>query len=92
MREYSIRYSDQFLKDLELHRKAGKSIVLNKLNDLINELRIHPRFGTGKPEQLKGNFSGLWSRRLTQKHRLVYSIEEDIVTVILISAYGHYED
>ena len=92
MREYSIRYSDQFLKDLELHRKAGKSTVLNKLNDLINELRIHPRFGTGKPEQLKGNFSGLWSRRLTQKHRLVYSIEEDIVTVILISAYGHYED
>lgn len=92
MREYSIRYSDQFLKDLEMHRKAGKSIVLNKLNDLINELRIHPRFGTGKPEQLKGNFSGLWSRRLTQKHRLVYSIEEDIVTVILISAYGHYED
>ena len=90
MKEYSIRYSDQFLRDLEFYKKEGKTMILNKLNVLINELRLHPRFGTGKPEQLRGNFSGFWSRRLTQRHRLIYIINDDTVTVVLVSALGHY--
>lgn len=48
--------------------------------------------GTGKPEPLSGDRSGQWSRRITQKHRLIYEIEENIVTVDVLSAYGHYDD
>ena len=48
--------------------------------------------GTGKPEQLKGCGGTLWSRRITQKHRLIYEIIETVVHVDVLSAYGHYDD
>ncbi|MBQ6652746.1 MAG: Txe/YoeB family addiction module toxin, partial [Prevotella sp.] len=48
--------------------------------------------GTGHPEQLKGEPHGRWSRRITQKHRLVYEIRDTEVIVIVLTAYGHYED
>jgi len=59
---------------------------------LILELQEHPTTGTGKPEPLKGNRSGQWSRRISQKHRLVYQIKEEKITVLVLAAYGHYED
>ena len=45
-----------------------------RLNDLINECLRHPFIGAGKPEPLKGNWRGWWSRRITQEHRLVYRV------------------
>ncbi len=59
---------------------------------LIDELYEHPRTGTGKPEMLKGDLKGRWSRRINRKHRLIYRIEDIEVTVLVISAYGHYDD
>lgn len=59
---------------------------------LIDELREHPRMGTGHPEQLKGNRSNQWSRRITQKHRLVYEIFDTEVVVLVLAACGHYGD
>jgi len=44
----------------------------------------------GRPEKLKHELARLYSRRITAKHRLVYKIEEEIVTVIVVGAYGHY--
>ena len=46
---------------------------------LLTELQEHPRTGTGKPDPLSGGRAGQWSRRISQKHRLVYEIEETIV-------------
>jgi len=57
----------------------------------MEELREHPYSGTGKPEQLRG-YKNLWSRRIDKKNRLVYSVEEAVVTVYVISAVGHYND
>jgi toxin YoeB len=48
--------------------------VLRKLNALIEECKRHPFRGTGKPEPLKSNLKGFWSRRITQEHRLVYRL------------------
>ena len=59
---------------------------------LIAELYQHPRTGTGKPEQLKGEPKGRWSRRITKKHRLVYEIRDTEVIVLVLTAYGHYEN
>ena len=59
---------------------------------LIQEIQEHPTTGTGKPEPLKGNRLGQWSRRISQKHRLIYEIREEIVTVLILSSYGHYDD
>ena len=59
---------------------------------LIDELYEHPKSGTGRPEPLKGHLEGRWSRRISDKHRLVYRVQEKEVIVLVISAYGHYED
>jgi len=72
--------------------KRSEPQAYKKVMQLLLELREHPTTGTGKPEPLKGNRSGQWSRRISQKHRLVYKIQEEIVTVLVLSAYGHYDD
>lgn len=63
-----------------------------KFLSFLSELSEHPRTGTGHPEQLKGLPEGRWSRRLSKKHRLIYRIYEREVVVLVISAYGHYDD
>jgi toxin YoeB len=53
---------------------------------------VNPFIGIGNLEMLKYNLNGLWSRRLNKKDRLIYQIKEEIVTVLIISALGHYND
>ncbi len=62
--------------------------ILKKILILLNELAEHPFEGTGKPESLKYEFSGYWSRRITQEHRLIYEVDGD--RVLVHSAKGHY--
>lgn len=57
-----------------LHWQDQDRQVLKKLNRLIEECRRHPYDGAGKPEPLKGDLSGWWSRRITAEHRLVYRV------------------
>lgn len=89
---YTILISEDALKDIKKHKKAGDKNTLKKLNILIDELREHPTFGTGKPEQLKYTDLNKWSRRITEKHRLIYTIEEAQIKVEIIQTYGHYDD
>ena len=88
---YLLNISDQARDDLR-KLKRDEPISFNKAKVLLEELQNHPKTGTGKPEPLSGDRSGQWSRRITLKHRLIYSIEESIVTVLVISAYGQYGD
>lgn len=57
-----------------LHWQAADPKVLVRINALLEECRRHPFTGTGKPEALKQNLSGWWSRRITGEHRLVYRV------------------
>lgn len=91
-KEYKIQYEEQFIEDVHAFKKAGQKPILTKIDSLIEELREHPTSGTGSPEPLKGDRKGQWSRRITSKHRLIYEICEDVITVVLISAWGHYGD
>lgn len=72
--------------------KQSEPQAFTKLKKLLIELMNHPTVGTGHPEQLKGDRMGQWSRRITQKHRLIYQIKEHEVVVLILSAYGHYDD
>ena len=72
--------------------KKSEPAAFKKASKLLAELTEHPTIGTGKPEQLKGSLFGKWSRKITDRHRLVYSIEEEIVVVNVMSVYGHYGD
>ncbi|MBQ9253654.1 MAG: Txe/YoeB family addiction module toxin [Bacteroidales bacterium] len=72
--------------------KKSEPPAYKKVLKLLKELYEHPKTGTGHPEQLKGNRANHWSRRITEKHRLIYEIRDKEVIVIVISAYGHYDD
>lgn len=86
--DFHLDFSDQSMIDIEYHKKSGNKAVLKKILTLLNELSTHPFEGTGKPEALKHQLSGMWSRRITQEHRLIYSISGDVVTIH--SLKGHY--
>lgn len=62
--------------------------ILKKTNQLIKECLREPFSGIGKPEPLKFDMSGCWSRRITSEHRLVYKIQDD--TLIIIQCRYHY--
>ncbi|SEK76556.1 Txe/YoeB family addiction module toxin [Parapedobacter koreensis] len=87
---YSIELTPDAESDIEKHKKSGDKKILLKIDKLLNELRDHPTFGTGKPEQLKHYDFPTWSRRISDKHRLVYRIQEDKVIVLILSFWGHY--
>lgn len=88
---YKIEFKEQANKDLvALAQNEPKAFL--KARILIEELKVHPRTGTGKPEPLSGDRAGQWSRRITKKHRLVYEIHDTEVVVLVLTAYGHYDD
>ncbi len=55
--------------------------VLRRINELIKDIRRQPFTGIGKPEPLKHQLAGYWSRRIDQKHRLVYRVEADVLRI-----------
>ncbi|MEM6394876.1 MAG: Txe/YoeB family addiction module toxin [Bacteroidota bacterium] len=82
---------------LEISNKAKKDLIkLKKINpklgmkvwELILDISKNPFEGIGKPEGLKNDLSGYWSRRITQEHRLIYTMEEGVI--VIISCFGHY--
>lgn len=86
---YRIVFSEDAKKDLkELNRKAPQAVA--KLSKLLDEVREHPRTGTGQVEPLKGYGGNVYSRRITREHRLIYRIYEEVVEVLVLSAFGHY--
>lgn len=72
----------------ELNRKAPHAV--KKLSKLLEEIQEHPRIETGQVEPLKGYDGNVYSRRITQEHRLVYRIYDEVIEVLVLSAFGHY--
>ncbi len=68
--------------------RADKKIY-QKIVHLINDTLRHPFSGIGKPEPLKNNLTGYWSRRITEEHRLVYEVTD--TAIIIISCKFHYD-
>jgi toxin YoeB len=79
-------------KDIEKYKKSGNKIAIDNIAKILIALGENPYEGFGNPKQLKYEYSGFWSRRINQKDRLIYKIEEEIVTVFVVSAMGHYSD
>ncbi|MFZ9588229.1 MAG: Txe/YoeB family addiction module toxin [Chitinophagaceae bacterium] len=83
-----IRFTPHAWKDYLFWHSTDKK-MLNRINKLIIEISRNPHDGIGKPERLKGNFSGWLSRRINLEHRLIYSITDD--AIIIIACRYHYE-
>jgi toxin YoeB len=77
------------LSDLEHWKKSGNIIILKRIRQLIEAIQLMPFEGIGKPEKLKYNWSGWWSRRINDEHRIVYKFEQDKITVY--SVRYHYQ-
>ena len=92
MGKFRVEVTKVAKKDIENHLKSGNKISINAIAKILIELTETPFNGTGKPEVLKHEYSGYWSRRINQKDRLIYRVEESIITVFVISALGHYSD
>ena len=88
MSSYILRFSEQAKDDIRQHKKSGNKSVVNKITLLLEGLVRHPFTGSGKPEPLKHNLTGTWSRRINREHRLVYEVDDD--NIMILSAKGHY--
>ncbi len=89
---YTLDFTDKSKKDIQKIKKSGNKALYKKLTILLEELIEHPFTGTGNPEQLKHKLFGYWSRRISKEHRLIYSVNDSVVTVTILSALGHYSD
>lgn len=88
-----VIFTPKAKKDLDFWVKSGNKNILKKINALIEDIQLHPFDGIGKPEALKYNLTGVWSRRIDREHRLVYEIiDENTIEILnLLSLKGHYE-
>jgi toxin YoeB len=72
-----------------LHWQATDKQILKRINTLIKDIQRNPFIGIGKPEPLKHQFSGFWSRRINDEHRLVYTFIES--ELVIIQCRYHYD-
>lgn len=84
----TVTLSLKAISDLEDLKKSDVKLV-GKVVSLIAEIASTPFEGTGKPEPLKHELKGKWSRRINGEHRLVYEVKE--TTILIISCKFHYE-
>ncbi len=83
-----ILLKDRALEDLK-YWSLNDTKLLKKIFDLLESIKRNPFEGIGKPEALKGDLRGYWSRRINDEHRIVYSITTD--TIIIISCRSQYK-
>lgn len=83
----NITFTTDAFNDFQSWSREDKK-VFSKIVSLIKDVERSPFKGIGKPEPLKHDFSGYWSRRITQEHRLVYKVEKD--TIFIASCKFHY--
>ena len=81
---------EQAQKDREYWKKSGNKTIMNRITALLKDIMEHPYTGMGKPEALKYDLAGKWSRRINSEHRLIYSVNEDIITVYVFSMRYNY--
>ena len=81
---------EQAQKDRDYWKESGIKTIMNRITALLKDIVEHPYTGIGKPEPLKYDLAGKWSRRINSEHRLIYSVNEDIVTVYVFAMRYHY--
>ena len=81
-------FVDESWEDYLYWQKTDKKMA-NKINELLKEISRNPFSGKGSPESLKFKYTGFWSRRINQEHRLIYQIKTD--EILIIKCRFHYE-
>ena len=84
-----IELHPKAIKDKEFWKTSGNKQIIKKIDDLVDDILIHHETGIGKPELLKHELSGLWSRHINDEHRIIYEVIDNKLHII--SLKGHYE-
>ncbi len=84
-----VAFDEIALGDLNYWKKSGNTGIQRKIEKLILAIKESPYTGIGKPEALKYDLSGKWSRRINPEHRIIYQIIED--KLLIYSLKGHYK-
>jgi len=85
-----IKFSPKAQEDIEYWKKSGNQTVMNRITILLRDMSEHPYTGIGKPERLKYEFTGKWSRRINEKHRIVYIVREIENDIYVLALRYHY--
>jgi toxin YoeB len=85
-----VVYKDKAIDDIKFWKSSVQKIIQNKITRLIEDILQHPETGIGKPEPLKYELSGLWSREIDKGNRLIYEVVGPQLHII--SMRGHYSD
>jgi toxin YoeB len=83
----NLLWTEDAWEDYCRWQKQDKKTI-KRINDLIKDIQRNPIDGIGKPEQLKKNLSGLWSRRIDDVNRIIYRITDDAIEIIAVK--NHY--
>ena len=89
--KYTIAFSEVALADVEKWKKSGQKQVQQKISKLLLDMQEHPFTGIGKPEALKFELTGKFSRRINIEHRLIYEVDEENHIITVHSLIGHYK-
>lgn len=84
-----LRLTDTAKEDIKFFNRSGQSHIVKRIEKLLISIMETPFTGIGKPEPLKHQYSGKWSRRIDNEHRIIYTVQEDIIYIY--SARGHYQ-
>lgn len=71
-----------------LYWEKRDKVLFKRINQIIKDIKRSPFEGIGKPEALKNNLSGLWSRRIDKEHRIVYLVDDN--AIVILQCRGHY--
>ncbi|MBP3712048.1 MAG: Txe/YoeB family addiction module toxin [Bacteroidaceae bacterium] len=85
-----IKFMPQADEDLAYWKSTGNKRIMKRITKLLEDILEHPFTGLGKPEPLKGNLQGVWSRRITDEHRILYSVSGGMIYVYVLSLRYHY--
>jgi toxin YoeB len=83
-----VAYTQKAMEDISFWKNTGNKKVMTKISALVENIKLKPFEGLGKPEPLKHSLNGTWSRRINLEHRLVYEVNE--LHISILSAKGHY--
>ncbi len=84
-------FSPASLEDLEYWKKVNNTAILKRIELLLADIAEHPFTGIGKPERLKFDLAGKWSRRINSEHRIVYKVTEQGIEILILSMRWHYK-
>jgi toxin YoeB len=83
-----VIYQPKALADLKYWKRSGQKQIQGKILTLLQAIQQNPFEGIGKPEALKHNWTGMWSRRINNEHRLIYEVKNDEIHIY--SLKDHY--